>query len=50
MAKKTKQLTKAKKVTEKRKKPFGKPADITGVAGGCGCTGMAQDPVAERER
>ena len=50
MAKKTKELKKAKKVTDK-KKAFGKPVDVTGVAGGaCGCGGMSQDPVSLRQR
>ena len=45
MAKKTKELKKAKKVTDKGKKTFGKPVDVTGVAGGaCGCMGMAYSP------
>jgi hypothetical protein len=51
MAKKTKELKKAKKGTDKGKKTFGKPVDVTGVAGGmkargagCGCMGMSQDP------
>jgi len=51
MAKKTKELKKAKKVTDKGKKTFGKPVDVTGVAGGgCGCMGMAADPVGFRQR
>jgi hypothetical protein len=54
MAKKTKELKKAKKVTNKGKKTFGKPVDVTGVAGGrmsvtgCGCMGMPQDPASFR--
>jgi len=45
MAKKTKELKKAKKVTDKGKKTFGKPVDVTGVAGGgCWCSSMGSDP------
>jgi len=49
MAKKTKELKKAKKITDRGKKTFGKPVDVTGLAGGrmgtgCGCMGMPQDP------
>jgi hypothetical protein len=51
MAKKTKELKKATKVTHKGKKTFGKPVDVTGVAGGaCGCGGMPQDPVGSLKR
>jgi hypothetical protein len=34
MAKKTKEPTKPKKITDKGKKTFGKPVDVTGVSGG----------------
>jgi hypothetical protein len=44
---------KGPKKAKKTKRTFGKPVDVTGVAGGvraagCGCTGMPQDPVGER--
>ena len=50
MPKKQKGLKKAKKI--KVKKAFGKPVDVTGVAGGmpsaCACSGMTQDPASVR--
>jgi hypothetical protein len=42
MAKKSKDLSKRKKATDKQKKTFGKPVDVTGVSGGSFSSGADQ--------